>query len=70
MPRLYEDEHIPAEEQLICLRFFIGGCDWYVSENDGEDIFIGFAILNGDYLKCRMGVYQLYRRAINQCPGI
>ena len=47
--RLYETEHIPAEEKLIHLHFFIGGCDWYVSEYDGDDLFFGFAILNSDF---------------------
>jgi hypothetical protein len=27
---------------------FIGGCDWYIAEYDGEDLFCGYAILNGD----------------------
>jgi len=31
----------------ICY-FFIGGCDWYIAEFDGHDLFWGFAILNSD----------------------
>ena len=53
--RLYETEHIPAEEKLIHLHFFIGGCDWYIAEYDGDDIFFGFAILNGDYEMAEWG---------------
>ena len=49
IPRLYETENIPTEKKLIYLHFFIGGCDWYVAEYDGENLFFGFAILNNDY---------------------
>lgn len=45
IPRLYETENIPLNEKLIHLHFFIGGCDWYVAEFDGEDLFFGYAIL-------------------------
>ena len=36
-------------EKQIYLHFFIGGSDWYVAEYDGEDLFWGYAILNGDF---------------------
>jgi len=49
IPKLYETEHIHLQDKLIYLHFFIGGCDWYIAEFDGEDIFWGFAILNNDY---------------------
>ena len=55
IPKFYETEHIPLEEKLIYLHFFIGGCDWYVSEYDGDDLFFGFAILNGDYEMAEWG---------------
>ena len=48
IPKLYETEHTPLKEKLIYLHFFIGGCDWYIAEFDGHDLFWGFAILNGD----------------------
>jgi hypothetical protein len=48
IPKLYETEHIPLKEKLIHLHFFIGGCDWYVAEFDGEELLWGFAILNND----------------------
>ena len=48
IPRLYETEHIPLQDKLIYLHFFIGGCDWYIAKFDGEDLFWGFAILNND----------------------
>ena len=49
IPKLYETEHVPLKEKLIVLHFFIAGCDWYIAEYDGDDIFWGFAILNEDY---------------------
>ena len=48
IPRLYEAEDIPLREKPIHLHFFIGGCDWYISEYDGENLFFGYAILNND----------------------
>ena len=55
IPRLYETEHIPLQEKRIHLHFFIGSCDWYVAEYDGEDIFWGFAILNDDFQNAEWG---------------
>ena len=55
IPKLYETEHIPLQEKLIHLHFFIGGCDWYIAEFDGEDMFWGFAILNNDYQMAEWG---------------
>ena len=55
IPRLYETEHTPLQEKLIHLHFFIGGCDWYIAEFDGEDLFWGFAILNDDFLNAEWG---------------
>jgi len=49
IPRLYETEHLPLKEKLIYLHFFIGGSDWFIAEYDGDDLFFGYAILNGDY---------------------
>lgn len=48
LPRLYETEHIPLQDKLIFLHFFLGSCDWYIAEYDGDDLFFGYAILNGD----------------------
>jgi hypothetical protein len=55
IPRLYETEHIPARDKEIYLHFFIGGCDWYICEFDGDDLFFGFAILNNDYEMAEWG---------------
>ena len=55
IPKLYETEHDPLKDKLIYLHFFIGGCDWYIAEFDGDDIFFGFAILNNDYQMAEWG---------------
>ena len=57
--KLYETEDIPVKEKEIHLHFFIGGCDWYISETDGEDIMFGFCILNQDYLNSECGYVYL-----------
>ena len=41
IPRLYETEDVPLQDKLIYLHFYIGGCDWYIAEFDGEDTFFG-----------------------------
>jgi hypothetical protein len=55
IPRLYETENVPLKDKLIYLHFFIGGCDWYIAEYDGDDLFWGYAILNKDYLNAKWG---------------
>ena len=55
IPKRYETENIPLKDKLIHLHFFIGGCDWYIAEFDGEDTFFGFAILNNDYEMAEWG---------------
>lgn len=48
IPLLYETEHIPTQDKLIYLHFFIGGSDWYVAEYDGDDVLFGYVVLNDD----------------------
>jgi len=55
IPRLYETEHIPLQYKLIYLHFFINGCDWYLCEYDGTDLFFGFCILNNDIFSAEWG---------------
>ncbi len=45
IPKLYETEGVALKDKLIYLHFFIGDCDWYIAEYDGEDLFWGYAIL-------------------------
>jgi hypothetical protein len=55
IPRLYQTEDIPLKDKLIYLHFFIGSCDWFIAEYDGEDLFWGYAILNEDHLNAEWG---------------
>lgn len=55
IPKLYATEHIPLKNKQIHLHFFIGGCDWYIAEYDGDDLFWGFACLNGDLQNAEWG---------------
>ena len=55
IPRLYETEEVPLKEKQIWLHFFIGSCDWFIAEYDGEDLFWGYAILNGDLQSAEWG---------------
>ena len=55
IPKLYETDGIPILEKNIYLHFFIGGCDWYITEYDGEDTFFGYVILNGDLQNAEFG---------------
>lgn len=59
IPELYSTEHIPLQEKLIHLHFFIAGSDWYIVEYDGIDIMWGFAILNNDYQCAEWGYISL-----------
>ena len=55
IPRLYETESIPNKDKIIHLHFFIGGCDWYIAEYDGNDLFYGYAILHNDMQNAEWG---------------
>jgi len=58
-PKLYETEEISLKEKMIHLHFFIGDCDWFVSEFDGHDKFFGFVCLNGDLEMAEWGYFGL-----------
>jgi hypothetical protein len=64
IPNLYETEQTPLKQKIVHLHFFLGGCDWYVVEYDGEDIFFGYAILNNDYDMAEWG-YISFRELKN-----
>ena len=55
IPKLYSTEETPIGDKIIHGHFFVGGCDWYISEFDGEDIFFGFVILNNDLQMAEWG---------------
>lgn len=64
IPGLYETENISLKDKFIHLHFFIGGCDWYVAEYDGKDMFWGFAILSGDLQNAEWG-YVSFRELMD-----
>lgn len=45
LPKLYETEKVPLKDKPIYVHFFIGDCDWFISEYDSEDLFFGYAII-------------------------
>jgi hypothetical protein len=55
LPRLYQTEAVALKDKIIHLHFFIGGCDWFIAEFDGDDLFFGFTILNQDYQNAEWG---------------
>jgi len=59
LPKLYQTEKIHTEDKIIHLHFFLGGCDWYIAEYDGQDTMFGFAILNGDTQNAEWGYISL-----------
>lgn len=59
LPKLYETERIPTRDKIVHMHFFIGGCDWYVMEFDGEDTFFCFAILHDDLECAELGYVSL-----------
>jgi len=54
-PKLGETDGKSNATTIVEGHFFVGGCDWFVTEFDGEDTFFGFAILNGDYQMAEWG---------------
>ena len=59
IPRLYQTEDISLSEKIIYLHFFLGSCDWYIAEFDGQDLLWGFAILGGDTMNAEWGYISL-----------
>jgi len=55
LPKIYETGTIPLKDKLIHLHLFIGSTDIYISEYDGDDLFYGFTILNGDMQMAEWG---------------
>ena len=48
IPRLgsqLEDPERETKDIMIYLHFFMGACDWFIAEHDGDDMFYGFACL-------------------------
>jgi hypothetical protein len=58
MPRTYQTDN-QADNAVIHLHYFRGGCDWYITELDkegygGEQAF-GLVVLNGDTMNASLG---------------
>ncbi len=70
LPGLYKTEKIPARDKVIHMHFFIGGCDWYAAEFDGEDTFFGYAVLNGDMYNAEWGYFSFSELQIIKIKGI
>jgi hypothetical protein len=58
VPGLYETEHIPVEEKLVHMHFFMGSANFYAMEWDGEDQFFGYVSL-GDHHNAEFGYFSL-----------
>jgi hypothetical protein len=59
LPKLYETEHIPLEDKIVKMHFFLCGCDWYAVEYNPEDhLFFGYANLN-DKQSAEWGYFSL-----------
>ena len=54
IPKLYSQDDKGGDIKIY-MHFFLAGCDWFISEYDGDDIFFGFAILNRDYHNAEWG---------------
>lgn len=71
IPKLYGTEKTQLQEKLILVHFFISGCDWFIVEFDGDDLFWGFTILNNDFVNAEWG-YISYKelKDIKVGPGL
>ncbi len=58
IPKIKEQDSSHTCKTIIYAHFFLGGCDWYVSEFDGADEFFGFAILNNDLDNAEWGYFS------------
>jgi len=56
LPKLYETEKVPLKDKPIYIHFFIGDCDWFVSEYDGEDLFFWLCHHRQPYIR-RVGIH-------------
>lgn len=61
LPKLYTNDQngVSLQDTVIHMHFFLAGCDWYIAEFDGEDLFWGFAVLNNDLQNAEWGYISL-----------
>ena len=68
IPDLFENENGNIYDAIVHMHFFLGGCDWYITEFDGKDTFYGFAILSNDYFNAEWG-YVSFKELKNAKVG-
>lgn len=66
---LYSTEKTPLAEKIVTGHFFLGSCDWYVTEFDGEDLFFGYANL-GDPQNAEWGYFSLSELKSVKAQGV
>ena len=59
IPTLYSTEFIPLKEKIIYSHFWIGSCDWFCAEFDGDDLMFCFVLLNGNFRAAEWGYVSL-----------
>lgn len=62
MPKTYQTrEH--GGEATVHLHYFVGGCDWYITEKDmegdGTEQAFGWAVLNNDLMNAELGYISI-----------
>ena len=71
LPGLYATEEVALKDKELLMHFFLGSNDWYVCEFDGQDIFFGYVILNGDIEMAEWGYFSLSElKPLRVPPGI
>ena len=58
LPRFYKTEDVDLDNKIIHMHFFIGNCNWYVAEYDGENLFFGYVNLD-DPINAEWGYFSL-----------
>jgi hypothetical protein len=73
LPDYGTNNNTSLDDVVIYGHFFVGGCDWYVAEFDGEDTFWGFVNLNcpqnaewGPFLLSELRNFRLWRPVVNE----
>jgi hypothetical protein len=60
LPKLYANENIPSEEQIVRMHLFISGTDWWITEGEAkEGVLFGYCCLNGDWMNSEWGYVSI-----------
>lgn len=57
-PELYSQDG-KGHDAVVHAHYFVGSCDWLVTEFDGTDLAFGWARLNGDDQNAELGYVSL-----------